>query len=566
MLRQGLSLVMKSYIFTFFGIFAYKTYNGVHPDHLWDLINTYISHLFISSVKLTFLQQLLLKELINIAYVSNWLAIGVAFVLSGGFIYWGILLQRAEHERGTKLKTIEDYKKQHKNQTAITIKNIPIVNDALRRHFLFLGTTGTGKTVLMKEFLQECRTLKARRFCLDIDDSFPDFFADEIHIDLNKNFNWDFFNDFTNDKDFESAAEVLIPASASDDMWVKAARTIFVSICMKVAATKTPTLKLVYTYCCETSPVDLKGKLKNTPADGLTGENPQDNRTFQSMMATLATYASRLRYCIAQDQKPFSIKSLFKNYLLNRFSNEDVKKLKTIQEKDFSQDTTLFAKIKEIQENGQEEISFSDTESRALKNILQKNAPELIEKLNDDRKGCLFSASQDNIATFKPLLALWFDSIIRNILSGKEIKGQEPHYFIVLDELASLGNIPSLPALAARGRKYGASILVGLQDIHQLGLIYREAAETLSANLSTKFLFRQGTHKNAEWAANVIGQEIKVEQRRTTSFGAHEHRDGVSLASADEKEYVLTPTELITLENKVVIVRQLHFDPVKVAF
>jgi type IV secretory pathway TraG/TraD family ATPase VirD4 len=127
------------------------------------------------------------------------------------------------------------------------------------------------------------------------------------------------------------------------------------------------------------------------------------------------------------------------------------------------------------------------------------------------QKNCLFVASQENLEALKPLLTLWFELIIRRILAGSETQGTDPNYVILLDELASLNVIPSLPLLATRGRKYGATLLIGLQDVDQLKKIYVNDSGSLCANLSTKFFFRQGSQENAVWVANIIGHTEDME-------------------------------------------------------
>jgi hypothetical protein len=439
--------------------------------------------------------EILYKNFWHIAAFAHIVGLLVSSLLLLIFIYRGVVLSQPKHDRGAQLLDAGTYRSKLKRDCAFFIQQIPIIKDALCRHFLFLGTTGTGKTVLLKEFLKKSMTFEPQMFCLDIDGSFKQLFEGKEHIDLSRPLNWEFFKDFKAEFDFEAAAAALIPQTQSDKFWIDSARTVFVSLCLVVTKFPSPSLKSLYELCCHHSPKEVARYLSGTPAAALAGNNGPDDKTFQSVLATLSTYASKLRYCIAPEAEPFSLNSLF-----------------------------------------------------------------------EDKKSCLFTISQSNIEAFRPLLTLWFESVIRLILSQKETNDWKPRYFLVLDELASLNAMPSLPLLATRGRKYGASIFIGLQDVHQLEKLYYHEAEALHANLSTKFFLRQGTYKNAVWAAEIIGYAQNTEQRQSTSFGANEYRDAVSVSSHDQKDFVLLPTELLALENRVAIVRQLHHDPVKIIF
>ena len=108
--------------------------------------------------------------------------------------------------------------------------------------------------------------------------------------------------------------------------------------------------------------------------------------------------------------------------------------------------------------------------------------------------------------------------------------------WIVMDELPSLGKLPSLAELMAEGRKYGACVLAGLQSTSQL---YKHYGDADSSNLiglfKTKFMFASDDPRMGDLYSKLCGNSTIISQQKNTSFGANEFRDGVSYNERKEK-------------------------------
>ena len=348
---------------------------------------------------------------------------------------------------------------------------------------------------MIQKIQAQTQSQKPQVFCLDIDGSFSQNLPLSCQVDLSESIAWDFFRDCTNEFHFETVAQSLIPDGQSDKFWSQAARTVFVALCLRVKAENPEaSLQDLYQLTCETPLAILKEKMRGTAAGSLVSGD-HDDKFFASIVGTMSTYCSKLRYFLSGEGHAFSLENLF--------------------------------------------ATHSDL---------------------------LVQISQTRLAALKPILTVWFELIIERILSSESDLGWESKFVVILDELASLNQIPSLPMLASRGRKYGVTLLLGIQDIDQLKALYRDSAESLAANLSTKFFLRQGSQKNAIWAAEIIGSEQHQKQRRSTSFGSSDHRDSISLSEQEVKDFVVLPTELLTLNARAAIVRQLHFNPVNLIF
>lgn len=108
--------------------------------------------------------------------------------------------------------------------------------------------------------------------------------------------------------------------------------------------------------------------------------------------------------------------------------------------------------------------------------------------------------------------------------------------WVVVDELPSLGKLPSLTQLMAEGRKYGTCVLAGLQSTSQLYHHYGDAeSSTLIGLFKTKFAFSSDDPRMGELYSKLCGRKTMISQQKNTSFGANEFRDGVSYNERSEQ-------------------------------
>jgi hypothetical protein len=137
---------------------------------------------------------------------------------------------------------------------------------------------------------------------------------------------------------------------------------------------------------------------------------------------------------------------------------------------------------------------------------------DLVES-NDDR-WLFLSTPEARAPQMKPLLSLWCDLAAAQILSLPETNA--PKLFFVLDEVASLQRLPALPALLERGRKHGASVVLGLQAIPQLRDAYGlDGAAALAAQPQTWLVLRSVEPDTARWLEGALGSAEVVEPARS---------------------------------------------------
>ena len=155
--------------------------------------------------------------------------------------------------------------------------------------------------------------------------------------------------------------------------------------------------------------------------------------------------------------------------------------------------------------------------------------------LNEGKKSWLFLSTDPASRELTiPLNA----SILELFISRMRRTRAKPNnkLWIVMDELPSLGKLPSIAQLLAEGRKYGACVLAGVQSTSQLYHHYGDAeSSTLIGLFKTKFAFSSDDPKMGELYSKLCGRKTTISQQKNTSFGANEFRDGVSYNERSEQ-------------------------------
>ena len=133
----------------------------------------------------------------------------------------------------------------------------------------------------------------------------------------------------------------------------------------------------------------------------------------------------------------------------------------------------------------------------------------------------------DQKALLRNLVATYLDLAILEGLSLSEDPNRRIWY--LLDELDTLGKVGSLRDGLTKLRKYGGSVITGIQSIAQLQTTYgREGAAVLTSNLNTKLLLRAGDPETAEWGEKTIGQQEIERRERNTSQGTSYSSGGIA--------------------------------------
>jgi hypothetical protein len=163
------------------------------------------------------------------------------------------------------------------------------------------------------------------------------------------------------------------------------------------------------------------------------------------------------------------------------------------------------------------------------------------------RRPSIFFTSGDEKTqvAFSPLHRLWIDSLIREFLSLPEVPPGRIDIRMFIDEIPVLGELPSLAAAMARGRKHGIDLIVGFQGRSQIKTIYGEESESIFSAPFTKLLLHTGEPEGGDWASRMIGEQ-KVE--RVVEHLSPERKRSYTTQPAVER--IATQSDLSSLENR----------------
>ena len=166
-----------------------------------------------------------------------------------------------------------------------------------------------------------------------------------------------------------------------------------------------------------------------------------------------------------------------------------------------------------------------------------------------DRGSFLFLTSRgDQHASLRGLISTWLEIAVNAMLSlGQE---QERRIWVILDELPTLHQVPSLQPGLAESRQFGGCFVLGVQVASALRDLYgRNGAETISGLCGTRVVLAAPDRDTAQWSADSLGRSEVEEVAEGYSYGANTIRDGVSLTPRRELRSLALPSEIMRLPN-----------------
>jgi hypothetical protein len=132
--------------------------------------------------------------------------------------------------------------------------------------------------------------------------------------------------------------------------------------------------------------------------------------------------------------------------------------------------------------------------------------------------------------------------------AGKQ--SRELRRALVIDEVDSAGRLPKLHKQLAQLRKFGVSILLGLQDVNQLLDVYgQEKTATIMTNCQTKLTCRVDHAETAQLMSKLLGMK-EIEQTQTgSSWGAADIKDGESISRAKVEKPIIPARSISGLND-----------------
>ena len=163
------------------------------------------------------------------------------------------------------------------------------------------------------------------------------------------------------------------------------------------------------------------------------------------------------------------------------------------------------------------------------------------------RGGFLFLTSRaDQHASLRGLISTWLEIAVNALLSLDQDDGRR--VWIVLDELPTLHQVPSLQPGLAESRQFGGCFVLGIQVISALRDLYgKNGAETISGLCGTRVVLSAPDEDTARWSAASLGRAEVEEVTEGFSYGANTIRDGVSLTPKRELRPLALASEIMQL-------------------
>lgn len=169
-------------------------------------------------------------------------------------------------------------------------------------------------------------------------------------------------------------------------------------------------------------------------------------------------------------------------------------------------------------------------------------------KENTKNPPWLFLASPPHLREVTlPLLSSVFELSISHLMSRQT--QCQPLWFIV-DELATLGHLNSLPVALAEARKYNGCVLAATQSVNQIFENFGpRLGSTIFGLFATKFIFRTDEPSACRLISDIFGYQEIQNQQKNTSFGANEYRDGISYQEVHRQKPIITTDMLASLKD-----------------
>ncbi len=167
----------------------------------------------------------------------------------------------------------------------------------------------------------------------------------------------------------------------------------------------------------------------------------------------------------------------------------------------------------------------------------------------EDGTGFLFLTSRgDQHASLRGLISTWLEIAVNALLSLHQDGARR--IWVVLDELPTLHQVPSLQPGLAESRQFGGCFVLGIQVFSALRDIYgKNGAETISGLCGTRVVLSAPDQETAQWSAESLGRGEVEEYTHGMSYGASTMRDGVSLTQHRQLRPLALPSEIMRLEN-----------------
>lgn len=165
----------------------------------------------------------------------------------------------------------------------------------------------------------------------------------------------------------------------------------------------------------------------------------------------------------------------------------------------------------------------------------------------DERQGAkpwiFVPRKEEHFAATKPLLACWLECAASAMLGLSP--SSDRRIWFLLDELADLPRVDNLARLLPEGRKFGAAVVITFQAIglmrHRYG---RNVAESMLGCCNTKLFLQISDGESRQWASDTIGTcEVEV-NTMSSALGGGDDKPRMTLGRQRKNRPAVLESEL----------------------
>lgn len=389
--------------------------------------------------------------------------LGFAAWLSGLFLLRGVAARRRERALrdrfigGTMVTSEEELAKltsAEADDQALAIGPVPIPPRLETRHMAMIGTTGSGKTTVLRQLLEG---IEARGEAALVYDTSGEFIAhyycpDRGDIILNpfdgRCAYWSPFAEIAHPADADRIATQLITETGQHDrdVWLETSRILVANM-----------IRALWREGKDTLP-DLLHALKV--------------RTKDDLKAWLGDSSSARTFADDADRATGSVL-----FMLAKAAN-------LIQ----------FLRVRQ-----------GDEQAFAFRDFLTG-----LDSCEGAKPWIFVPRKEDYFEASKPLLACWLECAASALLGLTP--SPDRRIWFILDELADLPRVDNLARLLPEGRKFGAAVVLTFQAVGQMRHRYGDdMAESMLGCCNSKLFLQTIDAETRKWASDTIGScEVEV--------------------------------------------------------
>lgn len=365
------------------------------------------------------------------------------------------------------------------------LAGVPYPHGLEQSHTVVVGTTGAGKTTVLRNIVKQIRARRDSAVIFDLTGAYVEaFYNPETDIILNPNDercpSWSLFADCKTKTEFTAAAQALVPSdgNASDPFWVMAARTLMIEMCVKLQEAGCGTNRALADNLMTADLKRVHKILERTIADPITA--PEAARMAEGVRSVLNTNANSL-LGVPEDGELFSIAEWMRR--------------------------------------------------------------------SDKPGSILFvSARHVDLAMNKALLTLWMDIAINTLMTLPRTRNLRTWFiFDELGALHRLSSIEN-GLQTARGFG-GAMVLGLHSFARLQAIYGREGAENLTSLARTKLILANADRKTAEACAEFIGNREVRQMDEAYSYGYNNLRDASTLTPRKQVEPLVIADDITNLPS-----------------